>query len=94
MPKQSSSLSDNVKARYNRAVTQFQKKYPGIGERMNDEQVQDEFNVGPLQAKAIRTAINTRREIADERAKKEPEYKKLTSMMNKYASAVSRMNTP
>lgn len=94
MPNQSSKLSDNVKARYNRAVTQFQKKYPGVGERMTDEQVQDEFDVGQFQAKAIRTAINTRREIADERAKKEPEYKKLTSMMNKYANAVSRMNTP
>ena len=94
MPKQSSSLADNVKARYNRAVTQFQKKYPGVGERMTNEQVEDEFGVGATQAKLIRSAINTRREIADERAKKEPEYKKLTSMMNKYASAVSKMNTP
>ena len=91
MPKGNVTPTQNLLSRYRLAEKEFAKKYPDVGERTSASAIMNEFDVPEVVAKGIRTAINTRNEVRDERRKKEPDYKRLTSLMNKYQKAVDRI---
>jgi len=93
MPK-GSKPTDTMMSRYRAAQAQFDRKYGELDEPVSNKEIEDDYNIGPMAAKAVRKAINTRKQIGLERAKKEPEYQKLKSLMNKYANAVNRAQTP
>ena len=80
--------------RFDKANDEFDKKFPRFGERVTDGQMQDLYGLSNLGAKLVRTAINTRNEIRDERTKKNPEYKRLNSLINRYADILSEIQDP
>ena len=80
--------------RFDKANDDFDKKFPRFGERVTDGQMQDRFDLSLPVAKLVRTAINTRNEIRDERTKKDPEYKRLNSLINRYSNIVSKIQHP
>lgn len=90
MPEQMSLLMK----RFDKANDEFDKKFPRFGERVTDGQIQDLYGLSNLGAKLVRTAINTRNEIRDERTKKNPEYKRLNSLINRYADILSEIQDP
>lgn len=90
MPKGNVTPTQNLMSRYRLAEKEFAKKYSDVGERTSDDAIMTEFNVPKVVAKGIRAAINTRNEIRDERKKKEPDYQRLNSLMNRYQKAVDR----
>jgi|TARA_B100000035_G_scaffold123039_1_gene104707 hypothetical protein len=90
MPEQMSLLMK----RFDKANDEFDKKFPRFGERVTDGQMQDQYGLSKTAAKLVRTAINTRNEIRDERSKKDPEYKRLNSLINRYADILSEFNNP
>lgn len=91
MPKGNVTPTQNLMSRYRLAEKEFAQKYPDVGERTSADAIMTEFGVSETTAKGIRAAINTRNEVRDERRKKEPDYKRLTSLMNKYQKAVDRI---
>jgi hypothetical protein len=56
--------------------------------------MQDRFGLSLPVAKLVRTAINTRNEIRDERSKKDPEYKRLNSLINRYSDILGKIQNP
>jgi hypothetical protein len=93
MPK-GSKPTDTMMSRYRAAQAQFARKYGDLNETVSNKEIEEEYNIGPMAAKAVRKAINTRKKIGLERAKKEPEYQKLQSLMSRYANAVDKAQTP
>ena len=55
--------------RFNKANDEFDEKFPRFGERVTDGQMQDQYGLSKTASKLVRTAINTRNEIRDERTK-------------------------
>ncbi len=80
--------------RFNKANDEFDEKFPRLGERVTDGQMQDQYGLSKLSSKLVRTAINTRNEIRDERTKKDPEYKRLNSLINRYGKILSEIQDP
>jgi hypothetical protein len=90
MPEQMSLLMK----RFDKANDEFDKKFPRFNERVTDGQMQDRFGLSLPVAKLVRTAINTRNEIRDERSKKDPEYKRLNSLINRYSDILGEIQNP
>jgi hypothetical protein len=90
MPEQMSLLMK----RFDKANDEFDKKFPRFNERVTDGQMQDRFGLSLPVAKLVRTAINTRNEIRDERSKKDPEYKRLNSLINRYSDILGKIQNP
>ena len=90
MPEQMSLLMK----RFDKANDEFDKKFPRFNERVTDGQMQDRFGLSLPVAKLVRTAINTRNEIRDERTKKDPEYKRLNSLINRYTDILGKIQNP
>ena len=80
--------------RFDKANDEFDKKFPRFNERVTDGQMQDRFGLSLPVAKLVRTAINTRNEIRDERSKKDPEYKRLNSLINRYTDILGKIQNP
>ena len=80
--------------RFDKANDEFDKKFPRFNERVTDGQMQDRFGLSLPVAKLVRTAINTRNEIRDERTKKDPEYKRLNSLINRYTDILGKIQNP
>ena len=80
--------------RFDKANDEFDKKFPRFNERVTDGQMQDRFGLSLPVAKLVRTAINTRNEIRDERSKKDPEYKRLNSLINRYSDILGKIQNP
>lgn len=80
--------------RFNKANDEFDEKFPRFGERVTDGQMQDQYGLSKTASKLVRTAINTRNEIRDERTKKDPEYKRLNSLINRYTDILGKIQNP
>lgn len=80
--------------RFDKANDEFDEKFPRFGERVTDGQMQDQYGLSKTASKLVRTAINTRNEIRDERTKKDPEYKRLNSLINRYTDILGKIQNP
>ena len=80
--------------RFDKANDEFDEKFPRFGERVTDGQMQDQYGLSKTASKLVRTAINTRNEIRDERTKKDPEYKRLNSLINRYTDILGKVQNP
>tara|TARA_B100001063_G_C16235074_1_gene298103 strand:+ start:197 stop:472 length:276 start_codon:yes stop_codon:yes gene_type:complete len=80
--------------RFDKANDEFDEKFPRLGERVTNGQMQDQYGLSVAASKLVRTAINTRNEIRDERTKKDPEYKRLNSLINRYGKILSEIQDP
>ena len=80
--------------RFDKANDEFDEKFPRFGERVTDGQMQDQYGLSKTASKLVRTAINTRNEIRDERTKKDPEYKRLNSLINRYTDIHGKIKNP
>ena len=80
--------------RFDKANDEFDEKFPRLGERVTNGQMQDQYGLSVAASKLVRTAINTRNEIRPILRIKDPEYKRLNSLINRYGKILSEIQDP